>query len=98
MPYNETPSKGHIMKKIEILKKAVTTVVGIGTAKIVREIIKNNVDTDTITSKVTVTAASTAIGGAVSELTKQYTDHTIDQFVELIQKIKNRKNAEENED
>lgn len=85
-------------KKIEILKKAVTTVVGVGTAKIVREIIMNNVDTETITSKVTVTAASVAIGGAVSELTKQYTDNQIDQFVELIQKIKNRKNAEANED
>lgn len=80
-------------KKIEILKKAVTTVVGIGTAKIVREIIKNNVDTETVTSKVTVAAASFAIGGAVSELTQQYTDHTIDQFAELIQKIKNRKNV-----
>jgi len=86
------------MKKIDILKKAVTTVVGIGTTKIIRDIITNNVDTETITSKVTVTAASAAIGGAVSELTKQYTDNTIDQFVELIQKIKNRKNAETNED
>ena len=85
-------------KKIVILKKAVTTVVGIGTAKIVREIIKNNVDTETVTSKVTVTAASAAIGGAVSELTKQYTDTQIDQFVELIQKIKNRKNFANKED
>lgn len=85
-------------KKIVILKKAVTTVVGIGTAKIVREIIKNNVDTESVTSKVTVTAASAAIGGAVSELTKQYTDTQIDQFVELIQKIKNRKNFANKED
>jgi hypothetical protein len=86
------------MKKIEILKKAVTTVVGIGTAKIIREIIMNNVDTEAVTSKVTVMAASAAIGGAVSELTKQYTDTQIDQFACFIQKIKDRKNAEVNED
>lgn len=86
------------MKKIEILKKAVTMVVGVGTAKIIREIIMNNVDTESVTSKVTVTAASTAIGGAVSEMTKQYTDHQIDQLVDMIQKIKNRKDAEQSED
>lgn len=83
------------MDKIRILKKTVSTIVGIGTGKIVREIIKNNVDTDTITSAVTVTAASAAIGGAVSEAAKQYTDATIDEIVEFIQKIKNRKNSEE---
>jgi transcriptional regulatory protein LevR len=96
--YNETPSKGTNVKKIEILKKAVTTIVGIGTAKIIREVIKNNVDTETVTSMVTVTAASAAIGGAVSELTKQYTDTTIDEMVEFIQKIKNRKNSQNEED
>lgn len=86
------------MKKIEILKKAVTTVVGIGTAKIIREIISNNVDTETVASKVTVTAASAAIGGAVSEMTKQYTDHQIDQIVSFFQKVKNRNEPEDNED
>ena len=92
------PYERKIVKKIEILKKAVTTVVGIGTAKIIREVIKNNVDTDTIASAVTVTAASCAIGGAVSELTQQYTDAQIDEIVAFIQKIKNRKNSTEDED
>lgn len=85
------------MKKIDILKKAVTTIVGIGTAKIVREVIKNNVDTETVASMVTVTAASAAIGGAVSELTQQYTDRQIDELVDLILKIKNRKNSTDEE-
>ncbi len=85
------------MKKIDILKKAVTTVVGIGTAKIIREVIKNNVDTETVASMVTVTAASAAIGGAVSELTQQYTDAQIDEIVAFVQKIKNRKNSAEGE-
>lgn len=86
------------MKKIEILKKAVTTVVGIGTAKIVREIIKNNVNTETTFQRVSVTAASAAIGGAVSDLTKQYTDHQIDEIVALYQKIRNRTNTPANQD
>lgn len=81
------------MKKIEFVKKTVSLIVGIGTAKIVHEIIKNNVDTESVTSKVTVTAASTAIGGAVSELTQQYTDRQIDDIVDFFQKIKNRKNV-----
>lgn len=86
------------MKKIEILKKAVTTIVGIGTAKIVREIIKNNVDINTTFQRVTVTTASAAIGGAVSELTKQYTDRQIDEIVALYQNIRNRTNKSTNED
>lgn len=86
------------MKKIDILKKTVSAVVGIGTAKIIREIITNNVETETAIDKVTVSAASVAIGGAVSEMTKDYTDTTIDEMVTFLKKIKNRKNSTDNED
>lgn len=86
------------MKKIEILKKAVSLVVSVGTAKIVKGIIENNVTTETTTDKVTVTAASLAIGGAVGELTSEYTNTQIDEIVAFVQKIKNRKNAENDED
>jgi hypothetical protein len=96
--YNETHFERKIVKKIDMFKKAVTTIVGIGTAKIVREVIKNNVDTETVASMVTVTAASAAIGGAVSELTQQYTDRQIDEIVAFVSKIKNRKNSVKNED
>lgn len=83
------------MKKLEIVKKTVTTVVGFGITKIVKGIVENNVDTETITSKVTVTAASTAIGYSLSELTANYTDKKIDEMIELYNKhIKNRKNSE----
>lgn len=83
------------MKKLEIVKKTVTTVVGFGITKIVKGIIENNVDTETITSKVTVTAASTAIGYSLSELTANYTDMKIDEMIALYNKhIKNRKNSE----
>lgn len=97
MGYDETLRKEYIVDKIEMLKKAVTFVVGVGTAKIVRDVIKNNVDVDTLPSQVTVTAASAAIGGAVSDLTKQYTDTQIDELVLFVQKIRNRKNENSEE-
>jgi hypothetical protein len=81
---------------IAIVKKTVNTIVGIGTAKIVRDIIENNVDTDKTHEKVTVGAASVAIGYAVSETTSNYTDRKIDDFVDFWQKhIHNRKNSAE---
>lgn len=83
------------MKKIEILKKAVSMIVSVGTAKIVKGIIESNVTTETITDKVTVAAASAAIGGAVGELTSEYTSNQIDEIVAFVQKIKDRKNSTE---
>lgn len=85
--------KGNFVKKIEILKKAVSLVVGIGTAKIVHDFIERNVDTESVYQKVTVTAASTAIGGAVAELTQQYTDRQIDEIHAFVQKIMNREKS-----
>lgn len=82
------------MDKIAIFKKAVTTIVGIGTTKIIKGIIENNVDTVTVASKVTVTAASTAIGYAISEETSEYTDRKIDEIVVFWNKhITNRKTS-----
>jgi len=45
-----------------------------------------------------VTTASVAIGGAVGEITGNYTDHQIDELFDLFKKIKNGKNAPESED
>ena len=83
---------------IAIAKKTITFVVGAGTAKIMHDIIANNVEADTTYQKVAVTSASFAIGGAVSEMTKEYTDAQIDELVDFVKKIKNRKKTEENED
>ena len=84
------------MKSIAIAKKIVTTIVGIGTTKIIHDMIENNVDTDTVYQKVTVRSASVAIGYAVSETTSSYTDRKIDEAVALWQKhIANRKNSAE---
>lgn len=84
------------MKSVAIAKKIVTTIVGIGTAKIIKDMIENNVDTDTVYQKVTVGSASVAIGYAVSEQTSEYTDRKIDEAVALWQKyVTNRKNSAE---
>lgn len=80
---------------ITIAKKAVTFVVGAGTAKIIHDIIASNVEADTAYQKVAVTSASFAIGGAVSEMTKEYTDAQIDEIVNFVKKIKNRNKDEE---
>lgn len=84
------------MKAIAITKKIVSTIVGIGTAKIVNDIVEANVDTDNVYQKVTVKSASVAIGYAVSETTSEYTDRKIDEAVALWKKIvNNRKNSAE---
>lgn len=74
------------MKKIAIAKKIINTIVGLGTAQIVKSVIENNVETDTTYQKVTVGTASVAIGYAVSDMTSEYTDTKIDEMVELWQK------------
>lgn len=84
------------MKAIAITKKVVSTIVGIGTAKIVNDIVERNVDTDSVYQKVTVKSASVAIGYAVSETTSNYTDRKIDEAVALwIKIVNNRKNSAE---
>ena len=81
---------------IAIVKKTVTTIVGIGTTKIIHDMIENNVDTDNVYQKVTVGSASVAIGYAVSETTSNYTDRKIDEAVALWKKhVTNRKTPTE---
>jgi len=82
-------------EKLAVAKKTVSTIVGFGITKIVKGIIENNVDTTTIPSQVTVTAASAAIGYSLSEVTSNYTDRKIDEMVVLYDKhIKNRKTSD----
>lgn len=79
------------MDKVVIVKKVISTVVGLGTSTIVKAIIENNTEPETLTSKVTVTAASAAIGYAASDVMSDYTDAKID---EVINWWKNRSNKE----
>lgn len=84
------------MKKIAIAKKIISTVVGLGTATIVKSVIENNVETDNTYQKVTVGTASVAIGYAVSDMTSEYTNSKIDELVDLWQKHVVRKPKTDN--
>lgn len=67
------------MTKIEMIKLATSTVVGIGTAKIVQSIALNNTSTEKLTDKVTVHAGAYVMGMMVADITKRYTDTKIDE-------------------
>lgn len=86
------------MKKIELLKKGVSLIVGIGTYKIVHDFIERNVDTSTTYQKVTVNAASFAIGSAVAELTQDYTNRQIDEMARFFEKQFARQNPTDTEE
>ncbi len=69
-------------KKIEIAKRAASFVVGMGTAKIVNDIIENNTaDRESKTDKVAIKAGSVVIGSMAADATSSYTDRKIDEAV-----------------
>lgn len=86
------------MDVLTVVKKTVKFVVAAGTAKIVHDLIKNNVDTESIPNKVMVTSASVAIGGAVGEIAGEYTDKQIDDLIGAFNSIRNRKHISDSED
>lgn len=76
------------MTKLEMLKLAVSSVVGVGTSKIVRSIVANNVELETPVDHVTVTAGSFVVGAMVADASKDYTDSKIDEIVEIFKSIR----------
>lgn len=69
------------MTKLQIAKQIASTIVGIGTTKIVSAIIQNNITPDKVIDKVTVVGASVVIGSMAADATKTYTDAKIDEAV-----------------
>lgn len=79
------------MTKLDIAKAAAKFVVGAGTSKIVHAIIQNNVSPETITEKVTITAASITLGSLAADISAKYTDAKIDQLAAWYnENVKNR--------
>ena len=72
------------MQKLQLLKAVTNAVVGIGTAKIVSAIIKNNIEPETVTEKVTVTAGSYVLGAMVADVTSRYTNAKIDEIAAFV--------------
>lgn len=77
-------------------KFAIDIVVGAGTAKIVRDVVTKNVEPETTAEKFAVGTASLAIGGAVADATKSYTDAFVDDVEELVRTVLNKPETEEN--
>lgn len=64
--------------KLDVLKFAVSFVVGAGTSKITHAIISNNINPQTTYDAVTTAGGSLVIGMMAAEATRDYTDAKID--------------------
>lgn len=76
------------MTKLEIAKKATSIIVGLGTSKVVRDIINNNTQPRNILDQITIGVTSVVSGSMVAVHTKEHADHMIDEAVEAINKLK----------
>ncbi|AVO25296.1 hypothetical protein PBI_GRAVY_56 [Gordonia phage Gravy] len=83
------------MLNLNTIKLVTSTIVGLGTTKIITTIIKNNVDPQNAVDAVTITAGSFVLGGMVADASKQYTDKTIDNIADAIKNLK-KQEAETN--
>jgi hypothetical protein len=72
---------------LTVAKYAVSAIVGLGTKKIVVNVIKNNVLPTSPIDKVTVTAAAWVISAMVTEATQEYTNDAIDGAAGFVTKI-----------
>lgn len=75
------------MDKIELTKNIAKIVVGIGTTRIVKRIIQNNVESDGIVDDVTIGSASVVVGMMASGATGAYTDAFIDSIHETLKTV-----------
>lgn len=69
------------MTKTDVAKNVVSFAVGMGTGKVVREIIKNNTEPDKVVDKAAVVVASYVLGAIVADIAKAWTDAKIDEIV-----------------
>lgn len=79
------------MLNLNTIKLVASTIVGVGTGKIVGTIIRNNVQPETIVDTITIYAGGMVIGGMVADAAKTYTDNTIDQIADFIATLKTAK-------
>jgi hypothetical protein len=76
-----------MFNKLGIVKMVATGIVGIGTGKIIGQIIKNNTAApETLIDRVTMTAAAWVISSVVTAVTKKHADEMIDEFVNGVTK------------
>lgn len=77
---------------VNVAKLAVSTTVGIGTSRIVKAIITNNVSTDAmgVVEETTTIAASYVLGAMVADATKKYTDAKVDAIANWVTEKRNK--------
>lgn len=89
-PYSETHSReGTEMTKIQIIKLAARTIVGISTSTTIATVIKQNTVTDNPLQATQLYIGAGVLGAIASDAAGDYTDNFIDQLAESITNIKN---------
>ena len=73
--------------KITTVKQTARILIGFGATSITSQIIKNNVVPGSMFQKITITAATIALGGLLGESLGEYSDEKIDTVVELVEEI-----------
>ena len=87
-------SKGNLVfSALSAVKLVASTVVGVGTGKIVSGVIKSNIATpEKLIDKVAIVAATWTLSGVVTNVTKKYTNDMIDEtyngIVDYVKEIK----------
>lgn len=69
------------MTKTEFAKAAAGVVVGFGTANLIKQIIKNNVNPDSVSDKAAVLIGSYVLGAIAADAAKEWTDAQIDSII-----------------
>lgn len=69
---------------LSAVKFAVSGIVGMGTAKVVSGIVKNNVSAENLVDKVTILSATWVLSGVVTTASKKYTNDMIDDVAKSI--------------
>lgn len=78
------------MTKTDFVKTAIAFVVGAGTNKIVKAIIKNNISPEKVTDKVAIECAAFVLSGIAASACKKYTDEMIDDMIAKWQEMKSK--------
>lgn len=72
------------LNALKITKLVACGIVGAGTGKIVKAIIKNNIQPEKLFDRVTVVAATSIISSVVARETKRHTDGLIDDIAKFV--------------
>lgn len=79
---------------IQLVKAVARLIVGVSTSFVVANVLRNNVTPASKLQEAELAVAAFAIGGATSEVTKQYTDKTIDSIHDLYQKLASKEDTD----